>query len=244
MFRLILSCALCAPLLAVGAELPEVRHLSTQERAAFDAFYRARFNDVPLGEPAFAASRPAPGKPWTVTATLDSPPKRGVGALCRMQRSLYHYEPRAAVNERWRTGATRQFAWLDKVACSAPKRPVEMLQAVPDTALLPLLEQHGVMLLKARLLFAGNTSCAPMRSLRFHLTGIDVGAAPGAAEQLYALVFDSDRDTQARVYIKFRANEWNAWGVACVATPHGESASLGGATRSGIGHSQWPGDQT
>jgi hypothetical protein len=217
-----LSLALCAPLLAGAADTTEVRHLSTQERAAFDGFYRERFNDVPLGEPAFAASRPAPGRPWTVTATLDSPPKRGVGALCRMQRSLFHYDPRAAARERWQAGAQRQFAWLDKAACTAPQRPIEMLQAVPDTALLPLLEQHGVMLLKARLLFAGNTSCAPMRSLRFHLTGIDVGAVPGASEHLYALVFASDRDTQARVYVKLRANEWNAWGAACVAVPHDE----------------------
>jgi hypothetical protein len=204
---------------AAAADSDEVRHPSAQERASFDAFYRARFNDVPLGTPAFSVERPSAGRPWTVTATIDSPPVRGVAPLCRATRSVYLYDPRAAASARWSPGPVRHFAWLDKAACRPSEKAVELLQQVPDVALIPLLDQHGVLLLRARLLFSGNTSCAPVRALRFRLAGIEVSAPPYAAEQLYGLVFDSDRDMLARVWVKQRGAEWNAWSVACAAAP-------------------------
>ena len=215
---LIALTVLLAPPAALAAEGGEIRHPSAQEKASVEAFYRARFNDVPLTTPAFSAERPSPGRPWTVTATLDSPPARGVAPLCRATRSQYLYDPRAAANARWSLRPVRHFAWLDKAACRPTERAVEMLHQVPDVALIPLLDQHGVLLLRARLLFAGNTSCAPVRALRFRLVGIEVSAPPYAAEQLYGLVFDSDRDMLARVWVKQRGSEWNAWSVACAAT--------------------------
>jgi hypothetical protein len=217
--RLMLFLALFAPLLAGARESGEIRHPGAQERASFEAFYRARFNDVPLSEPSFKVTRPSGGGPWSVSATLDSPVQRGVAPLCRMSRSKFLYEPRAAAKLRWSVGTQQSFAWLSKGACVVPDRLFEVLQAVPDTALIALLEQHGVMLLKARLLFSGNSSCAPVRALRFRLMGIDVGAPPGGVEHLYALVFDSDRDTLARVWVKQRGQELNAWSVACAAVP-------------------------
>jgi hypothetical protein len=210
---------LIAPLAALAADIAEIRHPSAQERTSFEAFYRARYKDVPLTTPAFSAERPSAGRPWTVTATLDSPPARGVAPLCRATRSQYLYDPRAAASARWSPGPVRHFAWLDKAACRPSDRAVEMLHQVPDVALIPLLDQHGVLLLRARLLFSGNTSCAPVRALRFRLTGVEVSAPPYGAEQLYGLVFDSDRDMLARVWVKQRGSEWNAWSVACAATP-------------------------
>jgi hypothetical protein len=113
----------------------------------------------------------------------------------------------------------RHFAWLDKASCRPSARAVEMLQQAPDVALIPLLEQHGELLLRARLLFSGNTSCAPVRALRYRLAAVEVSAPPYAAEQLYGLVFDSGSDVLARVWVKQRAGEWNPWSVACTAAP-------------------------
>ncbi len=211
--------ALLAPLAAVAADSGEIRHPSAQERASFEAFYRARYNDVPLAAPAFSAVRRSAGRPWTVTATINNPPVRGVAPLCRATRSQYLYDPRAAAAARWSVGPVRHFAWLDKASCRPSARTVEMLQQLPDVALIPLLEQHGPLLLRARLLFSGNTSCAPVRALRFRLAAIEVSAPPFATEQLYGLVFDSDRAMLARVWVKQRGAEWNAWSVACSATP-------------------------
>jgi hypothetical protein len=220
---LIALSALLLPGFALAAEREEVRHPSTRERASFEAFYRARYNDVPLAAPAFSAVRPSAGRPWTVTATIDNPPLRGVAPLCRATRSQYLYDPRAAADARWSLGPVHHFAWLDKASCRPGVRAVEMLQQMPDLALIPLLEQHGPLLLRARLLFSGNTSCAPVRALRFRLAAIEVSAPPYATEQLYGLVFDSDRAMLARVWVKQRGPEWNAWSVACSAAPAPEA---------------------
>lgn len=133
-----------------------------------------------------------------------------------MSRSEFLYDARAPREARWsEAGAPRQFAWIDRASCASSDRKVELWQRIPDAALIPLIQQRGALLARARLLLAGNTSCAPHRSLPYRLAGIDVGAPPGGKEEMMALVFDSDRAARARVWVKQRGAELNAWNVAC-----------------------------
>lgn len=191
---------------------PERRAPTAQELASFKAFH---ITPAAARAPVFDIARQSRKDPWRVEATVDGAPYRGAGALCRMTQNRYSYNPRAAASQRWSMNGERRFAWLDRAPCAKPTRLVELRQRIPDADLAPLIGQHGVLLLRARLLFAGNTSCAPHRSLRFRLAALDVSAPPHGKEELHALVFDSDSAARAQVWIKKRGAELNAWDVAC-----------------------------
>ncbi|NML59679.1 hypothetical protein HHL21_00940 [Massilia sp. RP-1-19] len=197
---------------------PERREPTGQETASFTAFYRS--TPAQPSAAVFDIVRKSRKDAWRVEAIVDGAPYRAAGALCRMTQQRYAYNARAAADQRWSMAAGKRFAWLDRATCGRPGRLVELKQRIPDADLAPLIGQHGVLLLRARLLFAGNTSCAPHRSLRFRLAAIDVSAPPHGREELHALVFDSDRTARAQVWIKKRGAELNAWDVACSdATP-------------------------
>lgn len=196
--------------------LPGQRAPSTQETESFKAFYQAASPQPSTLAPVFEITR-APGqREWKVAAKVDSAPYRAAGALCRMTQTAYAYSPRARANARWSTSGQRSFAWIDRGRCVRPMHLVELMQRIPDAELAPLIQQHAVLLQKARLLFSGNTSCAPHRSLRYRLAAIDVSAPPHGREQLHALVFNSEpAQAEARVWIRKRGAELNAWDVAC-----------------------------
>ena len=200
------------PAHAQDAQL-ERREPSAREAESFKAFYRSTPAQSPA--PVFDIVRKSRDDAWRVEATVDGGPYRAAGALCRMTQQRYAYNPRAAASQRWTVTAEKRFAWLDRASCGKPGRLVELRQRIPDADLAPLIGEHGVLLLRARLLFAGNTSCAPHRSLRFRLAAVDVSAPPHGKEELHALVFDSDRTARAQVWIKKRGAELNAWDVAC-----------------------------
>lgn len=205
---LVLAILFSMPARAQDAQ-PERREPTAQEAASFKAFYRGTSAAV------FDIARKSRKDAWRVEATVDGAPYRGAGALCRMTQQRYSYDPRAAASQRWTLAAEKRFAWIDRATCGKPGRLVELKQRIPDADLAPLIGQHGVLLLRARLLFAGNTNCAPHRSLRFRLAAVDVGAPPHGKEELHALVFESDRAARAQVWIKKRGAELNAWDVAC-----------------------------
>lgn len=195
---------------------PSQRAPSGQESESFKAFYETSTPRPGAQAPVFEITRPPGQREWRVAARVDSAAQRGAGALCRMTQSAYSYNPRARASARWSADGQRSFAWIDRARCGKPARLVELIQRIPDAELIPLIAQHGVLLLRARLLFSGNTSCAPHRSLRFGIVGVDVSAPPHGKEQLYALVFNSEPATvQARVWIRKRGAELNAWDVAC-----------------------------
>lgn len=203
---------------AYGQDAPlERREPTAQEAASFKAFYSSVSPQARA--PVFDIVRASRKAPWRVEASVDGASYRSAGALCRMTQTRYAYNPRAAANQRWRVAAEKRLAWLDRAPCGKPNRLIELKQRIPDADLAPLIDQHGVLLLRARLLFAGNTSCAPHRSLRFRLSAIDVSAPPHGKEELHALVFDSDRSARAQVWIKKRGAELNAWDVACSDAP-------------------------
>ena len=190
--------------------VPERREPTAQERASFAAVQGSAAR-----APVFEIERASRKDPWGVEARVDGAAYRSAGALCRMTQSRYVYDARAAANRRWSMAGEKRFAWLDRATCGRPARQVELKQRIPDADLAPLLDQHGVLLVRARLLFSGNTSCAPHRSLRFRLTAVDVSAPPHGREELHALVFDSDNGARAQVWIKKTRAELNAWDVAC-----------------------------
>ena len=189
---------------------PQRRDPTAQESASFAAFQGSAAR-----APVFEISRASGKEPWRVEARVDGAAYRAAGALCRMTQTRYTYDARAAATGRWSMAGEKRFAWLDRATCGRPARQVELKQRIPDADLAPLIEQHGVLLVRARLLFSGNTSCAPHRSQRFRLSAVDVSAPPNGREELHALVFDSDSTARAQVWIKKSRAELNAWDVAC-----------------------------
>jgi hypothetical protein len=177
------------------------------EAASFAAYYKEQ-HPHEVAAPAYKQ-----GKGGALSATVEETPHRGKGTLCRTVRATYGYDPKS---RRWSQALPdTRFAWLSASSCAMPEKAVVLHQRVPDAELLPLLEQHGILLLNARLLMAGNTSCAPMRSYRLKLVGVDVSAPPNGNEELYALLFESDRDTWARVWVRKGRSGLDAWNVAC-----------------------------
>ena len=212
--------ALAAALLATPADAaqdqPARREPTAQESASFTAFYRAHAPGQTLPAHAFDITR-APGqRAWDIRAAVDAPASRGLAPLCRMTRSVFAYSPQAPAKQRWKPAGERHYAWVDRAGCGKPTRQVELRQRIPDANLVPLIDQHGVLLLRARLLFSGNTSCAPYRALRYRIVAIDVSAPPHGREQLYGLVFLGD-GARATVWVKQRADGIHAWNVACTA---------------------------
>ena len=202
------------------------RPVTEAERTAFHAFYRKQFPMEHAEQPRFVIVRAAAAAPatatapaqWSMSATVDRAPRRGYGQLCRMRRLAFSYadETRAwAVQER-----VRQFAWLNPAAgCAAPARPVELATPMPDTELAAILAQQGALLASARLLMAGNSACASRRAYPFALATVDVGAAAAGTEEMVALTYESDRATEATVWVRRNGAQYSAWNVACKASP-------------------------
>ncbi len=123
--------------------------------------------------------------------------RRTLGALCRSQLGQ------------------AQSAWLGRPNCQAPARPIRLAQRLPDTELISALEQHAKVLAQARLLFAGNSSCASQRSFNFALVSLGVSAAGRQSEEMVEWGFESDRKSTARVWARKNGAGYDVWYVAC-----------------------------
>jgi hypothetical protein len=127
-----------------------------------------------------------------------------------MERRVFENKGGWSVDER-----RRQFVWLDAKGCSTPARPVELQYPMPDADVAGLLEHEREVLKSARLLFGGNSQCARQRALNFTLARIEIGTSGSSAEVLAGLVFRSDRDTSATVWVRRSGLDYNAWNVNC-----------------------------
>lgn len=184
--------------------------------ASFAASARLLAPDASASAPVFAAERAAGARVWNVSATVDGAPVRGATPLCRMRRTRFAYQPQAAPAQRWRSDGASQLAWVGAAgACVAPAQPVALLQPLPDTDVLAAYAQLVPLLRRARLLMAGNSSCAVLRSDRFRLAGMGVSAPPVGAEEMLVLRFESERGSDAQVWVRRRALELETWHVAC-----------------------------
>lgn len=208
-----------------SASTPQQRAPTQAERDSFAAFWDARQASAPRGPwstpslfaPAFEVER-LPGQPWRVIARMDSAPRRTVPELCRQVRSSFVHDAGAPPGQRWHEAAEapRWYVWLatPNVPCTPARYTTLMDPRVPGNDVVALLRQHRELLLRARLLFAGHSQCARQRSLIFRLAAIEPAPAAGNA-QMFSLVFESDRDTVARVAVRKYRNEYTAWNVSC-----------------------------
>jgi hypothetical protein len=207
---------------AAAPEPPaQSRTATAAEQASFFDWYagRAAQDGRSLLQPQFSVTREK-GKRGRrrVTATVDGTAQRAVLPLCRQPRAVFEYDPRGRKDSRWReAGPPQTLVWIHHAPqCGAqPETPVRLVQALPDMEILMLLQQHAPILGSARLLMAGNTSCAPSRSRGYRLTGLDRGK-----DGLPVLVYESDIAGEARVSVRRTRNELLPWSVAC-AGPRG-----------------------
>jgi hypothetical protein len=192
------------------------RAASAAEMSSFAAILPLLAPEAGAGAPVFAATRAPGARAWDVSATVDAAPVRGASPLCRMRRTRFAYQPLAAAAQRWRVDGVSQYAWLGAAgACAAPARPVVLSQALPDTDVLAAYTQLGPLVQRARLLMSGNSSCAAYRSDNFRLAAMGVSAPPVGAEQMLVLRFESERGSDAQVWVRRRALALEAWHVAC-----------------------------
>ena len=206
----LIALALAVLMTAPAMAAPDTRAPTDAELKTFDAWYQKQFPDSHAGAPVFSVVRADPKGQWHIGAALDAPPRRGVGALCRMQRTEFSFAGR------WSAGAQpRNYAWLERPACSKPAQAVELLQQMPDVDVLGLLERQAALLHSARILLGGNTACASQRSFRFTLAQLTVGSAGPSPEVMAGLVFKSDHDTQATVWARRSGIDYNVWNVSC-----------------------------
>ncbi|OFJ48211.1 hypothetical protein BA896_003645 [Janthinobacterium lividum] len=209
LFALWLVAATC-----LSASAAEVVAVDAPQRASLLDFYKQQYPGAPAARTVFE-SVPVVGSGGSeVVGSVETPPYRGHGALCRAQRSKFvlHGEGKQA---RWQEAGIEYYAWLDRGTCRAVAEPVRMLQRIADAELEGVLLHQKPLLERARLLMAGNTACAPLRALKFVLAAVDVGAAAPRAEERYALVFKSDRDSYARVWLRKSGAQYDAWDVTC-----------------------------
>jgi hypothetical protein len=222
--------ALAAPAWAVKPQPQQSlqqREPTVEERASFDAFFNARqaaaprgpWTTPPLFAPAFEIERHGRKQPWRVVARVDSAPRRSHPDLCRQIRSSYVYDARAPVGERWQDAAEapRWYVWLatPTVPCAAARYTTRMDPRVPANDVVALLRQHRELLGRARLLFAGNSECAPLRALTYRLAAIEPAPPANGAPVMLGMVFESDRRTVARVAVRKSRGEYAAWNVSC-----------------------------
>jgi hypothetical protein len=191
----------------LSASAAEAVAVDAQQRASLLDFYAQQYPGEPATRTVFESVPVVGGRGREVVGSVETPPYRGHGALCRTQRTKFvlHGEGKQA---RWQEAGMEYYAWLDRGTCRAVAEPVRMLQRIPDVELEGVLLYQKPLLERARLLMAGNT-------LKFTLAAVDVGAAAPRAEERYALVFKSDRDSYARVWLRKSGAQYDAWNVTC-----------------------------
>jgi hypothetical protein len=201
----------------------QTREPSAEERSSFDDYYREQVparvsGGSSLFAPMFDISRRR-GEAWHVIARVDSSPRHHSPELCRQVRTSYIYDAKAPKGQRWvpSAAAPEWYVWLatPKVICTAAQYTVRMDPAVSNADATALLRQHRDLLLRARLLFAGNSNCARQRALTFRLNAIEPAPPANGAPAMVGMVFESDRDTHVRVAVRKHRGEYAAWNVSC-----------------------------
>ncbi|NRR29824.1 hypothetical protein HSX11_06460 [Oxalobacteraceae bacterium] len=217
----LLLCAgmgMCVHAGAKAPAAPATREPIEQESSSFASYLEQQ---LPGSDPARARwdiSRQRKG-PWQVLARVDSAPLPRSAGLCQLTRSTFAYDARAPKAQRWAVGAAPDwYVWIASgSSCAAPANPVRLSGALADGQIAPLLRAAPALLERARLLFAGNTDCARLRSLPFMLEAIGPGAAGSAAASMFALRYVSDRASAAQVTVRKSGGELVAWNVSCPA---------------------------
>lgn len=214
---------------AAGSKPPaiEQRDASAEERHSFDAYFQQRVAQAtaaahgarpmpPLFAPTFDIERRRGSRAWTVIARVDAAPRHAGPGVCGQVRTSFIYNPQTRA---W--GETAEppqlYVWLDQPArpCGAPVQTVLLAQPLPWEDVVSLLRQQSTLLSRARLLFAGNTECARLRALNFKLAALEKAAPAAGSPVMFGLLFQSDRDSVARVAVRKNRGEFTAWNASC-----------------------------
>lgn len=198
----------------VSAQAADDVAASAAERASLLQFYGQQYPGQSVARTIFQSGAVVGGTGRELVGSVEAPPVRGHGAVCRTQRTKFVLQG-SGKQAHWQEAGMEYYAWLDRGACRPVAEPVRLLQRVPDTELEGVLLYQKPLLERARLLMAGNTACAPLRALKFSLAAVDVGTSTPRDEERYALVFKSDRDSYARIWLRKSAGQYDAWNVTC-----------------------------
>ena len=143
------------------------------------------------------------------SAPVAASPVRLVLPLCRVERTRYTLQ----ADDSWRSD-TSQHVWIHHTTnCGTPPSDmVELRSPLAEIDMLRLIQAQGELLQRARLLMAGNTSCAPTRSRNFQLRSLGRGA-----DGMYLLGYESDIGSRADITVRQTRAELTAWNVNCPA---------------------------
>lgn len=175
------------------------------EQRSFEQFMQRTAPGTPL--PTLRVERARDGQKWSVSATTDAPPVRLVLPLCRVTRSHYAQQP----DDSWRTDSS-QHVWIHHTTnCGTPPATmVELRAPLAEIDMLRLIQAQGELLQRARLLMAGNTSCAPTRSRNFQLRALGRNA-----DGMFLLGYESDIGSKVDITVRPSRAELTAWNVNC-----------------------------
>ncbi len=203
--------------MALAAPPPAPTAPTDKQVASFNEYYQGAFPAERVFAPAFELTRDN-GK-TTLMATVKATPYRGHPMLCRQYQRSFLHTPGKPKEPQWRAeGEVLQFVWRDRLAnCSSTTNRIRLLAPLPDTEIIALIDNNARLLVRSRLLWAGNSACSTLRNLRFHLSTLGVGTPVANGEQMYELGYLSDRESRANVYVRKEGQELRAWNAAC---PH------------------------
>ncbi|SFU93763.1 hypothetical protein [Pseudoduganella namucuonensis] len=192
-------------LVCAAAARAETRQATPDEIKSFAAFLKqAGGADL---KPVFDIRRDEGAREWRVAAWAETRPQRGAWRLCLARRTPYAYD-----GGRWSaSGGEARHAWLDRASdCGVSPERVELRSEIGDRDIVTVLERQGQVLQGARLLFAGNTQCAPIRAHKFKLAAVGMGA-----DGYYRFTYRGERGGDAVVSVRKRGRELTAWNVRC-----------------------------
>ena len=203
--RYVVFLAAMATQAAMASPATETRAATLAEQRSFEQFMQRTAPGAPL--PALHAERARGSRQWEVSASADAPPVRLVLPLCRVARTRYTLQADGS----WR-GEASQHVWVHHTTnCGTPPAGmVELRAPMAEIDMLRLIQAQGELLQRARLLMAGNTSCAPTRSRNFQLRSLGRGA-----DGMYLLGYESDIGSRADITVRQSRAELTAWNVAC-----------------------------
>jgi len=188
-----------------GAPGADTRAATLAEQRSFEQFMQRTAPGTPL--PPLRLERAPDGKKWIASASIDAPPVRLVLPLCRVTRTRYTQQ----ADDSWRTDSS-QHVWIHHTTnCGTPPAAmVELRSPLAEIDMLRLIQAQGELLQRARLLMAGNTSCAPTRSRNFQLRALG-----RSADGMFVLGYESDIGSKVDITVRPSRAELTAWNVNC-----------------------------
>ncbi|MGW8390622.1 hypothetical protein [Pseudoduganella sp. HUAS MS19] len=181
------------------------REPTLAEQRSFEQFMQRTAPGTPV--PPLRAERGRDGRKWIASASSDAPPVRLVLPLCRVTRTRYAQQ----ADDSWRADSS-EHVWIHHTtSCGTPPAAmVELRAPLAEIDMLRLIQAQGELLQRARLLMAGNTSCAPTRARNFQLRTLG-----RSADGMFLLGYASDIGSKLEITVRTARAELTAWNVNC-----------------------------